>query len=105
MAGMIFPYAPNRRIMAHNPDSTDWTEVTLPTDVTAGSMNVSVVMTSTDDAGTADGSLFLVNFDQTAQPSIGFPVRAGTTFVTTLNKNIWIKLTAATDKVSLLFLW
>lgn len=105
MACLVFPHAPNREIMSHDPDSTDWAQVTLPTGVPTQKGNVNVVMKSTDNTDAADGGLFLVAFDEASAPTHGFPVSAGQALSTTLNVNIWIKLTTATDEVKILFLW
>jgi hypothetical protein len=105
MAEIVYAHAPNRATMSHEPASTDWAQVTLPTGVPSGSPNVNVILTCMDSTGVADGDLILIDFNKASAPSVGFPIREGQTLSTTLNTNLWIKLTTGTDEVKILFLW
>lgn len=97
---------PNRKYLNDAPANTNWHKLAIPNGVPVGTIGVSVIMKSRAASGVADGSPFLVQWDQSTAPSDGFMVSGnGQAFALTLNNNVWVQLTASTDTLNCLFYW
>lgn len=96
---------PNRVFVNHAPGNTNWNQVSVPSQVPAQAF-AGVLMKSRATGGTSDGSAFLANWDAASAPSDGLLISgSGQTLDLQYNHNLWLKLTAATDSVNLLFYW
>lgn len=105
--GIVYPSYPTKHVFNYAPASTSFALVTLPTYLSKQMQGGKVTMICVATGGVAAGSTFLVAFgNETSDPSAvgdGFPVLPSTTFTTDIPDKIWIKLTASTDIIQMLF--
>lgn len=95
---------PNQIVAQVASGDTAFHKIAVPNGVPTGTLGTKVIIKCLDESGVLDGSMILVNFNQTSAPSIGFPVSgSGQALSITFNQNLWIALTVATDIICLLF--
>ena len=107
---MSFEHRPNKVVGSHSAANTDWNQVTFPTGVPTHGPGILVAIKSLNAAGTGDGSLFLVNFGQDTNPPTaathGFPISgSGQALAIDPGTQLWIKLTASSDTVQILYMF
>lgn len=110
MSLLHFERRPNKVVQSYSAADTNWHQVTLPSSVPTNPEGMLIAMKSLNAAGTGDGSLFLVNFGQDTNPPTaathGFPISgSGQTLAIDPSWQLWIKLTASSDTVQILWLW